>query len=127
MLQEADLLDRITVRPDVYGGKPIICDMRIAVEHVLGKLAAGDTAETILSEYPFLEPEDIQTCLVFAHRSMSGEHVPVDPAPPRCRQTQAPEKTGSTTPSRRRGCSTTIRLDTAATSRRRCWPPNRPS
>ncbi len=75
MTQETDLLDRITVRPDVFGGKPIIRDMRIAVEHVLGKLAAGDTAETILSEYPFLEPEDIQACLIFAHRSMAGEHV----------------------------------------------------
>ena len=70
-----ELLDRITVRPDVFGGKPIIRDMRIAVEHVLGKLAAGETSETILSEYPFLEPEDIQACLVFAHRSMVGERV----------------------------------------------------
>ncbi len=75
MTRKTDLLDRITVRPDVFGGKPIIRDMRIAVEHVLGKLAAGDTAETILSEYPFLEPEDIQACLVFAHRSMAGERV----------------------------------------------------
>ena len=75
MNQDADLLDRITVRPDIFGGKPIIRDMRIAVEHVLGKLAAGDTEETILSEYPFLEPEDIRACLVFAHRSMAGEHV----------------------------------------------------
>ena len=38
--------------PDVLGGKPIIRVMRIAVEHVLGMLAAGDTAETILQEYP---------------------------------------------------------------------------
>ena len=75
MTRKTDLLDRITVRPDVFGGKPIIRDMRIAVEHVLGKLAAGDTAETILSEYPFLEPEDIQACLVFAYRSMAGERV----------------------------------------------------
>ena len=75
MTQEAELLERITVRPEIFGGKPIIRDMRIAVEHVLGKLAAGDTAETILSEYPFLEPADIQACLIFAHRSMTGEHV----------------------------------------------------
>ena len=75
MTQETNLLDRITVRPDVFGGKPIVRDMRIAVEHVLGKLAAGDTVETILSEYSFLEPEDIQACLIFAHRSMAGEHI----------------------------------------------------
>ena len=75
MSQETDLLDRITVRPDVFGGKPIIRDMRIAVEHVLANLAAGGTVEDILREYPFLEPEDIQACLLFAHRSLAGEHV----------------------------------------------------
>ena len=75
MATESELLGRITVRAGVFGGKPIIRDLRIAVEHVLGMLAAGDTAETILEEYPFLEPEDIQACLLFAHRSLSGEHV----------------------------------------------------
>ena len=75
MSDESDLLDRITVRPDVFGGKPIIRDMRIAVEHVLGMLAAGDTVETILREYPELEPEDIRACLRLAHRSVAGEHV----------------------------------------------------
>ena len=39
MGDESDLLDRITVRRDVFGGKPIIRDMRVAVEHVLGMLA----------------------------------------------------------------------------------------
>ena len=75
MPTEAELLERITVRPDVFGGKPIIRDMRMAVEHILGKLAAGDTADTLLEQFPFLEPEDIQACLVFAHRSISGERV----------------------------------------------------
>ena len=75
MTADPELLDRITVRSDVFGGKPIIRDMRIAVEHVLGMLAAGDDAETILEEYPVLEPEDIQACLLFAHRSLAGEHV----------------------------------------------------
>ena len=69
------LLERITTRPDVFGGKPIVRDMRIAVEHILGMLAAGDTSQLILKEYPFLEPEDIQACLVFAHRSVAGEQV----------------------------------------------------
>ena len=50
MTNERDLLDRITVRPEVFGGKPIIRDMRIAVEHVLAMLAAGETAATILEE-----------------------------------------------------------------------------
>ncbi len=75
MTNNTDLLERITVHADVFGGKPIIRDMRIAVEHVLGMLAAGDSAETILREYPVLESEDIQACLLFAHRSLAGEHV----------------------------------------------------
>lgn len=62
------LLDRITVNPKIFGGKPIVRDRRLAVEHVLGMLAAGDTAETILEGYDWLEPEDIQACLVFARR-----------------------------------------------------------
>ena len=68
MTTDNELLSRITVRADVFGGKPIIRDMRIAVEHVLPMLAAGDTAETILEEYSILEPEDIQACLVYAYR-----------------------------------------------------------
>ena len=70
-----ELLQRITVRADVFGGKPIIRDMRIAVEHILGMLASGESPEAILQEYPFLEPEDIQACLLFAYRSLAGEHV----------------------------------------------------
>ena len=74
-MNDEQLLARITVRADVFGGKPIIRNMRMAVEHVLGMLAAGESAETILEEYEFLEAEDIQACLLFAHRSMSGEQV----------------------------------------------------
>ncbi len=72
---EAELLARIQVNPKIFGGKPIVRGMRMAVEHILGMLAAGETAETILKEYPFLEPEDIQACLIFAYRSVTGEQV----------------------------------------------------
>lgn len=75
MTTDHELIERITVRPDVFGGKPLIRDMRIAVEHVLGMLAAGDTADEILDQYPFLEPDDIRACLLFAHRTMAGERV----------------------------------------------------
>ena len=70
-----DLLKRITSRPEVLGGKPIIRDMRMAVEHVLAKLAIGETPQTILDNYPFLEPEDIQACLLYAHRRIANERV----------------------------------------------------
>ena len=73
MTQESELLERITMRPDVFGGKPIIRDMRIAVEHVLANLAAGETVENLLKEYPLLKLEDIQACLLFAHRSLAGD------------------------------------------------------
>ena len=49
--------------------------MRVAVEHVLSMLAAGDTGQVILEEYPFLEPEDIQACILYAYRSLAGEYV----------------------------------------------------
>ena len=75
---EDRLLERITVSQEIFGGKPIIRGHRLAVEHVLGMLAAGDTAETILEGYSWLEPEDVQACLVYACRVVAGERV----APP---------------------------------------------
>jgi len=71
-MTEADLLTRITVNPKIFGGKPIIRGRRVAVEHVLGLLAAGETPEAILEAYPYLEREDIQACLVFARRVVGG-------------------------------------------------------
>ena len=67
------LLERITVNPQIFGGKPIIRGRRLAVEHVLGMLAAGDAVETILKGYSWLEPEDVQACLVFARRAVGHE------------------------------------------------------
>jgi uncharacterized protein (DUF433 family) len=72
---ETELLERITINPKIYGGKPIIRGRRLAVEHVLGMLAAGDTAEVILSGYDWLEPEDIQACLLYAQRLVANESV----------------------------------------------------
>ena len=75
MSDEDRLLERITIRSDVFGGKPIIRDIRIAVEHVLAMLAAGDSTEVILKEYPELHFEDIHACLIFAYRSIAGEQI----------------------------------------------------
>ena len=69
MMDETTLLQRITVNPKIFSGKPIIRGRRLAVEHVLGMLAAGDTPQTMLEGYPWLEPEDIQSCLVYARWS----------------------------------------------------------
>jgi len=78
-MTEAALLERITVNPAIFGGKPIIRGRRLAVEHVLGMLAAGDTADTLLAGYPWLEAEDIQACLVYAHRLVQHERIELIP------------------------------------------------
>ncbi len=72
---ESDLLKRITIDPAIYAGKPIIRGRRLAVEHILGMLAAGDDADTILAGYDWLEREDILACLVYARRLVSHERV----------------------------------------------------
>ena len=70
---ETALLRRITSNPDIFGGKPIIRNRRLAVEHVLGMLAAGDTPEILLQGCPWLEPDDIRACLVYAEGLVAHE------------------------------------------------------
>ncbi len=79
-MDEGALLKRITFNPEIFGGKPIIRGRRLAVEHVLGMLAAGDSAETILEGYPWLEPEDVQACLIYACRVVGRERIELVPA-----------------------------------------------
>ena len=74
-MDENKLLERITVNSHIFGGKPIIWGRRLAVEHVLGMLAAGDTPEILAQEYPWLEQEDIRACLVYARRIVGHERV----------------------------------------------------
>lgn len=74
-MNEKDLLERITIDPAIFGGKPIIRGRRLAVEHVLGMLAAGDDTKTILDGYPWLEREDVLACLVYARRLVGHERV----------------------------------------------------
>lgn len=74
-MDEEKLLERIVVNPRIFGGNPIIRGRRLAVEHVLGMLAAGDTPETILTGYHWLEPEDIRACLIYARRLVGRERI----------------------------------------------------
>jgi uncharacterized protein (DUF433 family) len=74
-MDEVRLLERITFDPKIFGGKPIIRGRRLAVEHVLGMLAAGDSIETILGGYPWLQREDIQACLEYARRMVARERI----------------------------------------------------
>ena len=58
--------ERITVDPKVCTGKPCIRGLRFPVTRLLGLLASGETRETILKAYPYLEPEDIDEALRYA-------------------------------------------------------------
>lgn len=59
-------LDRITFDPNVMGGKPCIRGMRVTVGTIVGLIASGATANEILADYPYLEPEDIAAALSYA-------------------------------------------------------------
>lgn len=77
-MNEEKLLKRIVINPEIFSGKPIIRGRRLAVEHIWGMLAAGDTPEIILEGYPWLEPEDIQACLVYANPLKSSHPIALE-------------------------------------------------
>uniref|UniRef100_A0A7V4XUJ0 DUF433 domain-containing protein n=1 Tax=Acidobacterium capsulatum TaxID=33075 RepID=A0A7V4XUJ0_9BACT len=61
-----EMLDRITQRPDMMGGKPCIRGMRVTVGMIVGQVSAGKSVDDILSEYPYLEREDVTQALRYA-------------------------------------------------------------
>ncbi len=56
---------RITLDPNVMGGKPCIRGMRVTVDMIVGLLAAGYSTEKVLQVYPYLEADDIKEALAF--------------------------------------------------------------
>ena len=74
----AAVFDRITVQPEKCGGKPCIRGMRITVRRVLDLLATYPNRESLLSEYPFLEPEDLQQVLEYAAAMVDDEQVEIN-------------------------------------------------
>ena len=69
-MRDAELLTRITIDPEQCGGRPCIRGMRIRVLDVLELLAAGESHDQILADYPYLEREDIAASLVYAARQL---------------------------------------------------------
>ncbi|HEV7350004.1 DUF433 domain-containing protein [Telluribacter sp.] len=63
-----NLLNRITLNPDICHGRPTIRNKRYTVDLILDLLSAGETFEEILEEYPALEAEDILACLAYASK-----------------------------------------------------------
>jgi uncharacterized protein (DUF433 family) len=66
---------RITVDPEVCTGKPCIRGLRFPVARLPGLLAAGETREKILADYPYLEAEDIDAALRYAALLAEDEAV----------------------------------------------------
>jgi uncharacterized protein (DUF433 family) len=68
VLPMSDLLKRITIDPNRMHGRPCIRGLRVTVADILGLMSAGQSRETILEEYPYLEGADIDAVLAFAAR-----------------------------------------------------------
>jgi uncharacterized protein (DUF433 family) len=76
---EEQLLLRITEDPAIFGGKPIVRGRRVAVEHILQMLGAGDTFERIRVDFPWLERADLRACLAYAARAVRRTSVSAEP------------------------------------------------
>lgn len=73
-----DLRKRITFDPAVMGGKPCIRGLRVTVGALVGLLASGRDEASILSAYPYLEPEDLRAALAYAAWRSEEVDVPLD-------------------------------------------------
>lgn len=72
--------ERISIRPGVCNGKPVVRGTRITAQTVLEFLAAGDSVEDVLEEYPQLTRADVQACLDYASRLMGNRFSVVSAA-----------------------------------------------
>ncbi|MDQ0637256.1 uncharacterized protein (DUF433 family) [Pedobacter sp. W3I1] len=69
------IFDRIYIDANICGGKPIIRGKRITVQTIMEFLAAGETQEEILKQYPSLETEDITACMLYATELMNHSFI----------------------------------------------------
>ncbi len=69
-MEDQQLLQRLTMNPNVMVGKPVVKGTRLTVEFILNLLAHGATVTEVLEEYEGLTQEDIQACLLFATKSL---------------------------------------------------------
>ena len=72
--------NRIIRDPQVCGGEPVFSGTRITLRTVLASLAAGDSVNEILADFPSLKAEDVQAAIAFAAAS-AGEDLPVPATP----------------------------------------------
>jgi len=71
-MQNEQLLERITIDPEILTGKPVIKGTRLSVQFIIGLMAAGADFGEIISEYPKLTEEDILACLLFASKALDS-------------------------------------------------------
>jgi len=79
-MQVESLLTRITINPEVLHGKPTVRNMRYSVESILDYLAAGDTPEDIIAEFPDLQRDDVLACIAYAAASMKFKDIEIPAA-----------------------------------------------
>ena len=75
-----EVSDRITINQEIMNGQPCVRNMRLTVRRVLEALAAYPDRDTLLADYPDLEPEDIRQALAWAARNLGDEIVERDVA-----------------------------------------------
>jgi uncharacterized protein (DUF433 family) len=68
-------VQRITIDPEVMGGKPCIRGMRVTVGMVVESMAAGSSVEQLLTDFPYLEEADIRAALAFAAQLAQGHDI----------------------------------------------------
>ncbi|MDO8549184.1 MAG: DUF433 domain-containing protein [Ignavibacteria bacterium] len=71
-------LDRITINPEIMGGKPCIRGLRITVGTIVGLVASGHSFPEILNLYPYLDTEDLQQALTYAAWRVEEKDIPFD-------------------------------------------------
>jgi uncharacterized protein (DUF433 family) len=71
--------ERITTDPEVLGGVPCLRGLRVPVTTVVGMVADGMTADEILADFPYLEPDDIAAALRYAAEAVRERELPLRP------------------------------------------------
>lgn len=71
-MTDQELLQRITLNPQIMAGKPVIRGTRLTVEHILKLLAHGADIADIQDEYEDVTDQDIRACLLFAQKSLEN-------------------------------------------------------
>ena len=66
---------RITINPDICHGRPTIAGTRMRVVDILDGLAAGNSVEELLADFPYITREDILACIAYGARAVDHSVV----------------------------------------------------